>query len=187
MLPLDRNVLDLLAISGAAAGALGLLLGLAAQLRLRRLHRRFAVLQGPDGRSRTLLEAFERETDRVEAFRGELDGARRDLDAARADLADAVRHVAVVRYDAFGDMGGRLSFSAALLDDSGDGVLFTAINGRSETRLYAKGVTGGASEGQLSPEEVEAVELAMSGRPPRAARRGGRAARRVDGPAAARP
>ena len=64
----------------------------------------------------------------------------------RVDLADALRHVAVVRYDAFGDMGGRMSFSAALLDDAGDGLVLTSINGRTETRTYAKGVKGGASE-----------------------------------------
>ena len=49
-----------------------------------------------------------------------------------------MRHVAVVRYDAFADMGGRLSFSAALYDDSGDGFVLSSINGRSETRTYAK-------------------------------------------------
>ena len=55
----------------------------------------------------------------------------------------ALRHVAVVRYDAFGDMGGRLSFSAALLDDQGDGLVLSSINGRSETRTYAKALVGG--------------------------------------------
>ena len=42
-----------------------------------------------------------------------------DLAALRSDLEQALRHVAVVRYDAFGDMGGRLSFSAAVVDDRG--------------------------------------------------------------------
>ena len=81
----------------------------------------------------------------------------------QADLADAIRHVAVVRYDAFGDMGGRLSFSVAMLDDSGDGLVLTSINGRTETRTYAKGVKAGSQRG---------VALARGG----AGRSGGRCA-----------
>ena len=67
---------------------------------------------------------------------------------------------AVVRYDAFGDMGGRLSFSAALFDDRGDGLVITSINGRSETRTYAKELVGLKSDHTLSPEEEQAIEAA---------------------------
>ena len=71
--------------------------------------------------------------------------------------------MAVVRYDAFGDMGGRLSFSAALLDDGGDGVVLTSIHARTETRSYIKGIQNATSESTLSPEELEAVASAMRG------------------------
>ncbi len=81
----------------------------------------------------------------------------------RVDVGRALRHLAVVRYDAFGDMGGHLSWSMALLDDEGDGVVLTAIHGRAETRTYAKNVTGWSSTQQLSPEETEAVTLAHRG------------------------
>jgi hypothetical protein len=57
-------------------------------------------------------------------------------------------------------MGGRLSFTAALLDDSGDGLVLTSINGRSETRTYAKGVKAGESDHSLSPEELQAIGYA---------------------------
>ena len=70
---------------------------------------------------------------------------------------DALRHLAVVRYDAFGDMGGHLSWSLALLDDGGNGVVLTSIHGRSEARTYAKSITGWTCEQQLSPEEEEAI------------------------------
>ncbi|MFM7146262.1 MAG: DUF4446 family protein, partial [Actinomycetales bacterium] len=68
-------------------------------------------------------------------------------------------------YDAFGDLGGRFSFSAALLDDSGDGLVLTSIHGRSETRTYVKGLTGGRSDIDLSPEERRAVQLARGEEP----------------------
>jgi hypothetical protein len=99
----------------------------------------------------------------VDAFgrvQREVQGLRGEVALMRTDLGDAIRHVAVVRYDAFNDMGGRLSFSAALLDDAADGLVMTSINGRSETRTYAKGVKAGESAQPLSPEEQQVVGYA---------------------------
>ena len=87
-----------------------------------------------------------------------------DLAALRADISQALRHVAVVRYDAFGDMGGRLSFSAAIVDDEGDGVVFSAIHARGESRTYAKGVVKGTADATLTPEEQQALAAARTGR-----------------------
>jgi hypothetical protein len=80
------------------------------------------------------------------------------VQALRIEAADALRHLAVVRYDAFGDMGGHLSWSMALLDDGGNGIVLTSIHGRSEARTYAKSITAWTCEQQLSPEEQEAIE-----------------------------
>ncbi|KRE63457.1 DUF4446 family protein [Nostocoides sp. Soil756] len=87
-----------------------------------------------------------------------------DLAALRADVAQALRHVAVVRYDAFADMGGRLSFSVAVVDDAGDGLVISAIHARGESRTYAKGVVGGDSDATLSPEEQQALAAARTGK-----------------------
>ena len=84
-------------------------------------------------------------------------GLRQEVAALRREAKDSLRHLAVVRYDAFGDMGGHLSWSLALLDDSGHGVVLTSIHGRSEARTYAKNITAWTCEQQLSPEEQEAV------------------------------
>ena len=85
-----------------------------------------------------------------------------ELHALRQDVSTSLRHMAVVRYDAFGDMGGHLSWSMALLDDGGDGVVVTSIHGRSDARTYAKNVTGWSANQQLSPEEEEAINFARS-------------------------
>ena len=90
-------------------------------------------------------------TTRLDEYRGEIDSA----------LAYAVRNVALVRYDAFDDMAGRMSFTVALLDDNADGLTMTSIAGRSDTRVYAKGIRGGRSEHELSPEEDQAVAAAI--------------------------
>ncbi|HLY33120.1 MAG TPA: DUF4446 family protein, partial [Jatrophihabitantaceae bacterium] len=72
-----------------------------------------------------------------------------------------LRRVALVRYDAFADLSGRMSFSLALLDSAADGVVLSAIAGRTDTRVYAKGIVGGKGEHDLSPEERQAVKSAM--------------------------
>ena len=114
-----------------------------------------------------------------EALRGVLTGQMRRIErleqAVRAlNTADkqqqvlidgSVRHVALLRFDAFEDVGGRLSFSCAMLDDHGTGVVLTSINGRQETRVYAKPVTEGASSYNLSSEEAEAIRQAMARSP----------------------
>ncbi len=86
-----------------------------------------------------------------------------DLDALQAAVSTSLRHLAVVRYDAFGDMGGHLSWSMALLDDGGDGVVLTSIHGRSDSRTYAKNVAAWTATSQLSPEEEEAINFARTG------------------------
>ncbi len=85
---------------------------------------------------------------------------RQEVAALRAEARSALKHLAVVRYDAFGDMGGHLSWSLALLDDHGDGTVLTSIHGRNDARSYAKTVRSWSSEQQLSPEEQEAISSA---------------------------
>lgn len=96
----------------------------------------------------------------AEALPEDVLGLRQEVAALRAEGRDALRHLAVVRYDAFGDMGGHLSWSLALVDDGGDGVVLTSIHGRSEARSYAKSIAGWRCDQQLSPEEDEAIEQA---------------------------
>ncbi|MEU7689097.1 DUF4446 family protein [Microbispora hainanensis] len=96
------------------------------------------------------------------------------LDALDRRAADgpvdsrAIRDVALYRYDALDEMTGRLSFSLALINGFGDGVVLTSINGRTETRTYARAVRGGKGLQPLSPEEEHAVRAARLGIGPEA-------------------
>lgn len=103
-------------------------------------------------------------SDGVDALPEDVLGLRQEVAALRAEGAGALRHLSVVRYDAFADMGGQLSWSVALLDDSGHGVVLTSIHGRSDARSYAKSVSGWTSDQQLSPEEARAIEHARPGK-----------------------
>jgi hypothetical protein len=157
---ISTDATAIVAVAAAAVAGVALLLVLALFLKLRRLGRALTGLTGSGEERTSFVSALERSHATSESLRRDVATLSADLSAARADLSDALRHVAVVRYDAFEDMGGRMSFSAALLDDAGDGLVLTSINARSETRTYAKGVKGGGSDHSLSPEEQQAITFA---------------------------
>ena len=96
----------------------------------------------------------------ADALPEDVHGLRQEVAALKAESSDALRHLSVVRYDAFGDVGGHLSWSLAVLDDAGHGVVLTSIHGRSEARTYAKSISSWSCEQQLSPEEEAAIEHA---------------------------
>jgi hypothetical protein len=90
--------------------------------------------------------------------KSELRKLGKELAVTRAELKDTLQHLAVVRYDAFGETGGKLSWSMAILDNNGDGVVLTSINSRADARTYAKEIKSFTSESKLSPEEQEAID-----------------------------
>jgi hypothetical protein len=77
-------------------------------------------------------------------------------------IEDSYRNIGLVRFNAFTDIGGELSFSAALLDDKKNGIVITSISGREESRTFVKEVANGIGEPALSEEEEQAVEKAMA-------------------------
>lgn len=158
---LDASQTGALALAAAVAAILALLIALGTQLRLTRVRRGLLVLRGHAGEG-DVLEVATRHAAQVALLREEVEQLQAALARARTDVAASLRHVAVVRFDAFGDMGGRLSFSAALVDDAGDGLVLTTIHGRGESRTYAKGLHAGTSEVALSPEEERAVRAATA-------------------------
>src|SRR5699024_4689353 len=129
-----------------------------AHQRHRVLERRFAVLWG-DGEA-DITAVLAQQARRIGAERARVAAVEESVAALRADLAQTLQHVAVVRYDAFGDMGGRMSFSAAIIDDNGDGMVLSSIHARGESRTYAKGIVGGGSDTTLTPEEQQALAAA---------------------------
>lgn len=84
------------------------------------------------------------------------------IDEIKEALTFVVSRVATVRYDAFNNMGGQMSFSTAMLNDLGDGIVVTAINGRSETRTYIRNIKNQKCDVEISKEEVEAIKKAMT-------------------------
>lgn len=159
-LTIEELTLALGVVAGVTLIALLLCLVLAA--RLRRARREYMVIRG-DGEERDILQGIGRMIGRVDALEARADALASNQELHAATGRFALQKFGIVRYDAFEDMGGRLSFSAALLDDHGDGVVISSINGRTETRTYAKPIRQLASEHNLSEEEREAIASAMAG------------------------
>ncbi len=105
-----------------------------------------------------------------------------ELTARTAILESSARHhfakEGLVRFNPFPDTGGNQSFAMALLDESDDGFVLSSLHSRTGTRIYAKAVAMGKSDGSLSTEEQEAIDIARAKRtarpvtPPRSAAAG---------------
>lgn len=152
----SAETLTLLVLISLGLGALTLLLSALSQGRRRNEPR------GPiqmDDVLRGVLEGQARQIQRLETAVKSLSATDRRQEGL---LEGAVRRVGLVRYDAFEDVGGRLSFSCALLDARGNGVVVTSINGRQDTRVYAKPIVEAASHYNLSIEEEEAIRQALA-------------------------
>ncbi|MDH3500873.1 MAG: DUF4446 family protein [Acidimicrobiia bacterium] len=83
------------------------------------------------------------------------------LASVEAKIPLAISYTGIVAFDAFDNIAGNLSRSIALLNEQGDGVVISLLVGRNETLFFTKQVRGRVGMEQLSPEESEAVTVAM--------------------------
>ena len=156
----------LVALGAAALALLALVVAAFLALRLRRVRAEQRVVLGGSNRedlvthAASLQEAFKALHERVEEVAGRLEGRMAD---AEQRLDGAIAYRALVRYDAYGELSGHQSASLALLDAAGNGVVLSSITHRETARLYCKQVVEGHGEHLLSPEEDEAIRLALAG------------------------
>jgi len=156
----------IVALAGLGVAVIALALGAIALVRLRRLRTAQRVILGSYGErdliahGADLTEAFQALRDWVEEVGTRLDGR---LGAAEDRLDGAIAYRGLVRYDAYNEMSGRQSTSIALLDTTRSGIVLSSIHHRDQARMYAKQVREGQAELELSPEEAEAMRLALAG------------------------
>jgi Protein of unknown function (DUF4446) len=93
-------------------------------------------------------------------------GLQSRLTTVEQRLDGAITYRGLIRYDAYNEMSGRQSTSIALLDARGSGVVVSSIHHRDQARLYAKQVVEGRGQLELSPEEQEAIRVALAGEVP---------------------
>jgi hypothetical protein len=162
-------------IVALAAGGLALLALIGIFVLSRRVHRLRAdqrVLVGEDGTRDLIGHAASLERDFAALHEYVEDLATRlneRMNHTEERLDGAIAYLALVRYDAYGELSGKQSTSIALLDAVGSGLVLSTIHHRDQARLYTKQIRDGQGEHELSPEEAEAVQLALeSGRVSRA-------------------
>jgi uncharacterized coiled-coil protein SlyX len=113
-----------------------------------------------DGVEVDVIATLARQRRRLDELDQAVAGTRTFAEDVAQQVRRTVSRIGVVRYDAFDDIGGQHSFSAALLDEHSDGVVITSITGRSDGRTYLKTITGGEGLTLLSDEEAAAVAAA---------------------------
>ena len=89
------------------------------------------------------------------------DKNKKDIRTLYKRMENAYQKMGIVKYDAFNQMGGQLSFSLALLDENNNGWIFNAMHSREGCYTYIKEVVNGESYIELSSEEKECLEKAV--------------------------
>jgi hypothetical protein len=160
----SSDTAGVIAIAAAALAVVALLVGALLARRLRHIRSTQQKIAGEEG-ERTLAEHAGQLDQRLAALGRQVEDSVGRLEERDAELdlrlQGAITQCGVVRYDAMGEMTGRQSSSVALLDSHGTGVVLSSILHREQARLYAKPITEGRSEFDLSPEESQALEAAM--------------------------
>jgi hypothetical protein len=168
-----NDLTDPAGIAALAAGGvalIALIFAIVLAVKIRRLRSAQQVVLGNSGRddlvahATNLQAAFEVLHARVEEVAERLD--ERMAEAERR-LDGAIAYRSLVRYDAYNELSGHQSTSLALLDAERNGVVLSCITNRESARLYSKVVRDGRGEHELSPEEDEAIRLALAGEPSR--------------------
>jgi hypothetical protein len=159
------NTQGIIAIAAAALAVVALVGCAALMLSVRRLRRAQLLVLGGQSDQDLVAHAAGMQ-DAFEALRAYLDDAAARLDGrlanAEAALRGTIARRALVRYDAYNELSGHQSVSIALLDEEQSGIVLSCIHHRDQARVYVKQVNWGQAELELSPEEAEAVRIALS-------------------------
>jgi len=149
------DVPGLVALASGGLALIALILAIVLAVKLRRLRAGQRVVLGAYGTADLVAHASDLHT-AFTALSGHVEEVSERLDGA-------IAYRALVRYDAYGELSGHQSTTIALLDARQNGVVISTIAHRDTARMYCKQIHAGRGEQQLSPEEEEAIRLALAG------------------------
>lgn len=131
-------------------------------IRLRKLSKKYQkFIEGKDGKS--LEDEILKRFSEIDSMKEELKQSNVKLSEISETLASTYQKMGIVKYDAFKEMGGKLSFAMALLDDSNSGIVINSMHSSREgCYTYAKEIIRGESFVVLSEEEKEALQMALN-------------------------
>lgn len=116
----------------------------------------------PNDGARDIRKKFQEVLNLVKNFKGDLAGLEEKIkEIEKSDLAH-IQKVELLRYNPYDETGGNISFSVALLNNEGSGVVITSLHSRAGTRIFAKPVISGKPENyEFSKEENEVIKKAL--------------------------
>ncbi|MEZ5126581.1 MAG: DUF4446 family protein [Thermoleophilia bacterium] len=155
-----RDIAPYVALATAVVSLVLLVLLVVVWISLRRLRRSQVVILGHHG-ERDLVEHVVALDEQVRNMREAVETMTHDLDRYSRRLDRTITRKALVRFDAFREVGGEQSASLALLDSHRSGIVLSTIAARDFARVYVKHLEHGIPDRELSPEENEAVSLAV--------------------------
>ena len=130
-------------------------------MRLSRLARRYKIfMKGSDAQS--LEKVFVRKFAQIDRLYEAKEDHDHDILFLKKNMEKMFNKYGVEKYDAFDDVGGKLSFALALLDKENTGLILNAVHSRDNCFLYLKEIVKGESYVMLSQEEVEALRKAVN-------------------------
>lgn len=130
-------------------------------MRLSRLERRYKIfMKGSDAQS--LEKVFVRKFAQIDRLYEAKEDHDHDILFLKKKMEKMFNKYGVEKYDAFDDVGGKLSFALALLDKENTGLILNAVHSRDNCFLYLKEIVKGESYVMLSQEEVEALRKAVN-------------------------
>ncbi len=97
----------------------------------------------------------------MKALKMNVEKNRKDIRVLYKNMEKAFQKVGLIRYDAFNQIGGQMSFSLALLDENNNGFILDSVHGRDGCYSYTKEIKNGTSASSLGQEEQQALDIAM--------------------------
>jgi hypothetical protein len=154
----------IVALAAAGVAVVALLLAVVLGVKLRRMRASQRAVLGDGARdlvahAEQLQTAFTQMRDWVEES---IEHFERRMGEVEQRVDNCIAYSSLVRYDAYNELSGHQSSSMALLDSNKTGVVLTSIVHRDQARLYVKQLRAGEASLALSPEELEAVDQALS-------------------------
>src|SRR3954471_4978960 len=155
----------IVALAAAGVGVVALIFAIVLEFKLRRLRSAQRAVLGGDGQRDLVVHAQQLEqgfTELRDWVEESIEHFERRMQSTEGRLDGCIAYRALVRYDAYNELSGHQSSSMALLDARRSGVVVSSIVHRDQARLYVKQLHEGEAEIELSPEEREAVDTALS-------------------------
>ena len=161
---LTHTTTGIVALVAGGIAVVGLLTSIGLAVRLMRVRAAQRLVLGEGQREDLVAHAarLEGQFEALHSYVEDVASALHDrMQVIEQRLDGAIAYRSLIHYDAYGEMSGRQSTSIALLDETRSGLVLSSIHHRDQARLYAKQIHEGSSEHELSPEENEAIKLAL--------------------------